>query len=170
MKFHQRKNGDLEVSEIDPLLVFLMVEGIRKEEEEWDCIADSFLAIPFSGNAILSQDWKEYVQPGLLTLFKSCHAYVLTDLEKMKREQLNGLNDDLATLLIPEAHREAWLRTLNVARLSLTARHRLHDQEIDGGVTPDLNTERGKAMLQLQFFSLLQQVLVEIESYTTSIK
>ncbi|MBX9578211.1 MAG: hypothetical protein K2W97_07025 [Chthoniobacterales bacterium] len=163
MNFHQRENGDMEVSEIDPLLAFLMVEGIRQEEEEWDCIAESFLATPLAEDALFSQDWKEYVQPGLLTLFKSCHAHVITDLENMKREQLHGSQDRLATLLIPAAHREAWLRILNVARLSLAARHRLHDQEISGEVVPDLNTERGKALLQLQLFSMIQQVLVEVE-------
>ena len=163
MNFHQRENGDMEVSEIDPLLAFLMVEGIRQEEEEWDCIAESFLATPLAEDALFSQDWKEYVQPGLLTLFKSCHAHVITDLENMKREQLHGSQDRLATLLIPVAHREAWLRILNIARLSLAARHRLHDQEISGEVVPDLNNERGKALLQLQLFSMIQQVLVEIE-------
>lgn len=163
MNFHQRENGDIEISEIDSLLAFLMVEGIRQEEEEWDCIADSFLATPLVEDAIFSQDWKEYVQPGLLTLFKSCHAHVLTDLEKMKQEQLRGPKDALGRLLIPVAHREAWLRILNVARLSLAARHRLNDQEISGEVAPDLNTERGKALLQLQLFSMLQQVLVEAE-------
>ncbi len=163
MNFHQRENGDSEISEIDPLLAFLMVEGIRQEEEEWDCIADSFLATPLAEDALFSQDWKEYVQPGLLTLLKSCHAHVLTDLENMKREQLNAPGHQLGRLLIPVAHREAWLRILNVARLSLAARHRLHDQEISGEVAPDLNTERGKVLLQLQLFSMIQQVLVEIE-------
>jgi hypothetical protein len=66
--------------------------------------------------------------------------------------------------LIPTSHLEAWLRILNAARLSLAARHRLNDQEISGesGI-PDLDTERGKAILQLQLFTMLQQVLVEIE-------
>lgn len=128
---------------------------------EWDCIADSFLATPLAEDAIFSQDWKEYVQPGLLTLLKSCHAHVLIDLENMKREQLQSSQEP--RLLIPADHREAWLRILNVARLSLAARHRLHDQEISGEITPDLNTERGKALLQLQLFSMMQQVLVEME-------
>ena len=163
MNFHQRENGDIEVSEIDPLLAFLMAEGIRQEEEEWDCIADSFLATPLAEDTLFSQDWKEYVQPGLLTLLKSCHAHAITDLENMKREQLYGSKDALGRLLIPVAHREAWLRILNVARLSLAARHRLHDQEIGGEIAPDLNTELGKAILQLQLFSMIQQVLVEVE-------
>jgi len=163
MNFHQHENGDLEVFEIDPLLVFLMVEGIRREEEEWDLIADSFLASPIDDEIDFSQDWKEYVQPGLLTLLKSCHAHVLTDLENMKREQLKNLDENLVNLLIPAAHREAWLRILNVARLSLAAHHRLTEEEISGSIIPDLNTERGKILLQLQLFSLLQQVLVEME-------
>lgn len=164
MNFHQQENGDLEISEIDPLLTFLMIEGIRQEEEEWDCIAESFLATPLAEDAVFSQDWKEYVQPGLLSLFKSCHAHVLIDLERMKQEQLCSSKDALAKLLIPKIHREAWLRILNVARLSLAARYRLCDEEISGETAPDLKTERGKALLQLQFFSLLQQVLVETES------
>lgn len=163
MNFHQRENGDVEVSEIDPLLAFLMIEGIRQEEEEWDCVAESFLATPLAEDALFSQDWKEYVQPGLLTLLKSCHAHVLADLENMKREQLKNSSESLASLLIPVAHREAWLRILNVARLSLAARHRLKEEEISGEVAPDLNTERGKILLQLQLFSMMQQVLVEIE-------
>lgn len=163
MNFHQRDNGDLEISEIDPLLAFLIIEGIRQEEEEWDCIADSFLGTPLADNALFSEEWKEYVQPGLLTLLKSCHARALTDLESMKREQLKNSEENLATLLIPAAHREAWLRILNVARLSLAARHRLTEEEISGVNPPDLNDERGKIVLQLQLFSLLQQVLVEME-------
>lgn len=163
MKFHQYENGDLEVSEIDPLLVFLMIEGIRQEEEEWDCIADSFLASPLAEEILFSQEWKEYVQPGLLTLLKSSHAHVLTDLEIMKRGQLTHPPESLATIVIPLVHREAWLRILNVARLSLAARHRLTEEEISGNTPPDLNSERGKACLQLQLFSLIQQVLVEME-------
>ena len=163
MNFHQLENGDSEISDIDPLLAFLMIEGIRQEEEEWDCIAKSFLATPLAEDALFSQDWKEYVQPGLLTLFKSCHAHVIIDLENMKREQLYGSKDAIGRLLIPVAHREAWLRILNVARLSLAARHRLHDQEIGAEIVPDLHTERGKAILQFQLFSMIQQMLVEVE-------
>ncbi|MBM3856678.1 MAG: hypothetical protein FJ390_01785 [Verrucomicrobia bacterium] len=148
---------------MDPLLVFLMVEGIRQEEGEWNCVAESFLATPLAADPLFSQDWKEYVQPGLLTLLQSCHAHVLIDLENMKREQLKNPDKSSAKLLIPAAHREAWLRILNVARLSFAARHRLTEEEISGTQAPDLNAERGRVLLQLQLFSLLQQVLVEME-------
>jgi hypothetical protein len=164
MNFHQRDNGDIEFSAIDPLVALLIIEGIRKQEEEWDCIAGSFLGSPISSDLLFSKDWREYVQPGLLTLLKSSHAHVLTDLEIMKREQFQSQHRNLGRLLIPTSHLEAWLRILNAARLSLAARHRLNDQEISGesGI-PDLDTERGKAILQLQLFTMLQQVLVEIE-------
>ncbi len=164
MNFHQQANGDLEISDVDPLLAFLIIEGIRQEEEEWECVADSFWASPLAEEIPFSEDWKEYVQPGLLTLLKSAHAYVLTDLEKMKREQLQNPDAALLRLLIPASHREAWLRILNVARLSLAARNRLTEEEISSNDAPDLSNERGKIILQLQLFSLLQQVLVEIES------
>lgn len=164
MNFHQCKNGDLEISEIDSLLVFLMIEGIRQQEQEWDCIARSFLDSPLAEEVLFSQEWKEYVQPGLLTLLKSSHSHVLTDLEKMKCEQLHHSSESLARLSIPIAHREPWLRILNVARLSLAARHRMTEEEISVSTSPNLNTERGKARLQLHLFSLIQQVLVEMES------
>ena len=166
MKLFQKENGDLEFSEIDPLLAMLMITCFQQQESQWNLVAACFLATPLKEDESFSRDWEEYVQPGLLTLLKSCHGRVLADLEQMKRLQLSQPENLFFTLTIRKAHREAWLRILNVARLSLAAEHQLSDEEISGELLSQLTTPRGQVMLQMQFFSMLQQCLVEAESET----
>lgn len=163
MNIQLQENGDLAILEIHPLLVDFIIEGMQQAEADWVCVTHAFLRSPQAEDARFSEDWKEYVQPGLLILLQSCHARVIMDLERMKKEQLQTGESAGARLLIPALHREAWLRILNVRRLSLAAEHQLTEEEINGQVTPDIYTEKGKILVQLQVFSLIQQSLVEVE-------
>ena len=88
---------------------------------------------------------------------------MLADLKQMEDLQRAKPENPFFTLTIATAHREAWLRILNVARLSLVEAHQLSDEEISGAVLPDLTESRGQVMVQMQLFSMLQQCLVEAE-------
>ena len=62
-------------------------------------------------------DWDEYVRPELRHLFLSARKTVEADLEK-----LSDRPGRLGRLVVPRAHGDAWLNTLNQARLILASK------------------------------------------------
>ena len=72
-------------------------------------------------------EWKSYVEPELRRIFRSATETVAADLA-----QLNGNEKSLRnrTLRIPLEHADAWLNTLNQARLVIAAKNKFTDEEL----------------------------------------
>lgn len=97
-------------------------------------------------------EWNEYVRPELAALFNEAALVVSRDLEGMEER-----------LVIPPSHVDAWLNTLNQARLVLAARFDIGDEEMERPITPVLENEREIALFQIHLYGVLQECLVRGE-------
>ena len=115
----------------------------------------------------LRDDWHELVQPELAHLFITAQETVATDLRALPASDTLGLEGgpadylpSTAALRIPRRHFDAWLSTLNQARLVLAARHNIGEPE----TAPDLSAlpadRRARAVLHLYFHEVAGQSLL----------
>lgn len=107
----------------------------------------------------VDEDWHELVEPELRRLFSDALDIVRQDLAPL--QGADGALPDL--LVIPHTHVRGWISALNQARLSLTARHRFTEAEME---KPALEGDaRAFALLQVHFYGLIQgKFLQEIDS------
>ena len=162
MDFSLQKNGTIEFRNIDGFLAAFLMVPFQTKDLGQGVIAKNFYQKLQEKNSEFSTDWREYIEPELLSLFSSSHQIVLSDLDRMDQEQRLCPND-FFTLKIPLTHREAWLRMLSMVRLSLTAEHRLDHEKMEEETTPSLETALGRAEIQMQLFAVVQQCLIEAE-------
>lgn len=108
-----------------------------------------------SVEAVISQDWEDFVVPDLEALFQTAIETVQSD--------LNGIDmtdaQEECVLRIPVSHLEAWLHALNQARIALAARHGLAYEDPEEGT---LIGERAVAFSQMQVYGEIQAVLIKI--------
>jgi uncharacterized protein DUF2017 len=104
----------------------------------------------------LNRDWEEFVRPELRHLFLSARRVVEKDLE-----QLDAVSGPEEQLSIPVAHADAWLNTLNQARLVLAARYDFSEAELSGRKVPKTFLQRDVALLQIEFYALVQGQIIE---------
>jgi len=102
-----------------------------------------------------AHDWNAYVQPGLLEHFQSSRSVVETDLK-----HLHG-DETAFQLEFPLAHADAWLNTLNQARLSLAAEHDFTEGELSVEEIPPVEDDRSLALAKVHFYAFIQQCLVD---------
>jgi hypothetical protein len=98
-----------------------------------------------------AEDWQEYIEPELARLFQTALEVIEGDLKKMHADPANGE----ATLSIPSDHLESWIHGLNQARLVLTERHKLREEELEGEALP-AGDPRSFLMLQMHIYGQLQ--------------
>lgn len=68
-----------------------------------------------------SAEWRRNVHPELFSLVSSARDVVATDFSKSDR----GARGEIRELVIPDAHRAAWISALQVARLRLASEYSL---------------------------------------------
>ena len=162
MDFSLQKNGTIEFQNIDGFLAAFLIAPFQTKDLGQGQITENFFQKLQEKNREFSADWREYLEPDLLSLFGSSHQIVLSDLDRMDQEQRLRPND-FFTLKIPLTHREAWLRMLSMVRLSLAAEHRLYHEKIEEARAPSIETSLGRAVIQMQLFAVVQQCLIEAE-------
>ncbi len=101
-----------------------------------------------------NEEWREYVQPELAHLFATAAEVVRGDLEQL---------DGDPPLVIPARHVDAWLNTLNQARLVLAARYAITEAEMEEPISPVLENQREIALFQIHFYGFLQECLIRGE-------
>ncbi len=106
----------------------------------------------------INRDWREYVTPELRHLFEEARKIVQRDLETV--EPVPGDPNKLS-IVIPLQHGDAWLSALNQARLALAERHRVTEEDMELKLPIIVRTDRDFALLQIQFYGLVQEFLVE---------
>lgn len=99
-----------------------------------------------------TSDWKEFVVPELRELFQSHVEVVTGDIAAMP---------DAETLLIPKAHAEAWIHTLNQARIAIGARHQVTEEDMEETLPTD-NPGKLLALLQMDVYALFLSVLLDV--------
>jgi hypothetical protein len=102
----------------------------------------------------LLNDWAEFVKPDLRHLFASARKLVENDLQKLTQTEL-------AHLSVPLKHGDAWLNTLNQARLNLATRYEFTDVELSSVEIPKLTSRRDLALHQINFYAAIQERIID---------
>jgi hypothetical protein len=156
MRFRRAASGSWELRDIHPLFVSLLAElpkaAARHRKAQARLYPDPAGG---RGEAEFRSDWKEHVRPGLERLFASTREIVARDLSALVRHGPG------TTLLIPGNHLEAWLNTLNQARLVIVEENGFTESDLARCEPPDLATRRGLSLLKVHFYAHVQELLVE---------
>ena len=158
MEICRRKN-QIEISELDPFLAELLrqIPASAKTEGAPDAEKRIF-SPPVNGKETeLCAEWKMYVEPELRRLFQTATQTVCADLE-----QLNGNEKSLAslTLRIPTKHADAWLSTLNQARLVIAAKNNFTELELSDHLRSPIGSRRDLSLFQVNFYGFLQEFIL----------
>ena len=162
MEIRQR-NGQIELSELDPFLAELLRQIPMSAEPGGVPAAEQRLfSPPTTGKETeICGEWKMYVEPELRRLFQTATETVAADLE-----QLNGNEKSFAnrTLRIPSKHADAWLSTLNQARLVIAAKNNFTENELNDHFRSPIGSRRDLSLFQVNFYGFLQEfILRELE-------
>lgn len=104
-----------------------------------------------------AEDWHEYVEPELAKLFQSALQIIEGDLRKLRMDAKTGE----ATMTIATDHLESWIHGLNQARLVLSERHKLHEDDADR--PPLLAADpRSFILLQMHVYADLQFLFLRL--------
>lgn len=154
-----RRKDELEISELDPFLAELLRQIPASTNPEGSIDAEQRL---FSPPAATSEkescaEWKLYVEPELRKLFQTATETVAADLQ-----QLNGNERTFAnrTLRIPAGHADAWLSTLNQARLVIAAKYNFSDGELCDHYRSPIGSRRDLSLFQVNFYGFLQEFIL----------
>jgi Domain of unknown function (DUF2017) len=100
----------------------------------------------------LESDWRKYVHPELQQIFQSAREIVESDLKDFPVDPAA----DFHTLPIPVSHLEAWIHSLNQARLALAASFEFREEEMEREIATDGDT-RALALFQTHFYGFLME-------------
>lgn len=104
------------------------------------------------------EDWREFVEPELARLFQSAIEIVDGDLKKMHVDTNTGES----ALRIPSDHLEMWVRGLNQARLVLSEKHKLHEEDFDAQQMAP-GDPRALLLLQMHLYAQLQLLFLRLQ-------
>ena len=165
MIFDPGTDGTPRFSGIHPLLAELLRAAALDPWERSPSGSSRLLPRP-GDDEELCHDWEDHVQPELRRHFDKERSVVAADLEALKEEvpkvRAIGKSGKQPTwsLEIPRDHTEAWLTTLNALRLSLAEEHGLTESDLSKTQDPDFTTERGLALMQVNFYAFVQECLL----------
>jgi Domain of unknown function (DUF2017) len=158
MEICRRKN-QIEISEIDPFLAELLRQIPASTNPEGAPAAEErIFSAPSNGtDSEFRAEWKTYVEPELRRLFQTATQTVAGDLQ-----QLNGNEKSLAnrTLRIPTKHADAWLSTLNQARLVIAAKNNFTETELNDHLHSPIGSRRDLSLFQVNFYGFLQEFIL----------
>lgn len=156
MRFRRHPSGSCELHDIHPLFAGLIEElprtAGRHKRARRRLYPDPAGA---TGDDSFRSDWDEHVRPGLERLFSSSRELVRRDIASSTED------GHLGRLVLPQGNIDAWLNTLNQARLIIVEENGFAEADLDQHEAPDLATRRGLALLKIHFYAHLQELLVE---------
>ncbi|HEY1769964.1 MAG TPA: DUF2017 family protein [Chthoniobacterales bacterium] len=154
-----RKNGSLEISEIDPFLAELLRQiPASTQTEAVPAVERRLFSAPAAADEKeLCAEWKIYVEPELRRLFQSATETVTTDLEQLRKNEKPFAN---CALRIPVAHSEAWLNALNQARLALATKYDFTEAELSDHYRSPIGSRRDLSLFQVNFYGFLQEFIL----------
>ena len=158
-----RKEDALQISDLDPFLAELLRQIPLSTNPEGAAAAEARLFSRPSAEEEICSEWKSYVEPELRRLFRSATETVAADLA-----QLNGNEKSLRNraLRIPVEHADAWLNTLNQARLVIATKYKFSDEELNDHDRSPIGSRRDLGLFQVSFYGFLQEfILREISGY-----
>ena len=155
MEIHRPNPGTVRIADLDSVLCDLLRKIVPGADPAGSEAAQARLfskPTTESGEADFVADWQEYIVPELRQLFQSSLQLIERDLASLREGR--G-----ATLDIPVTHLEGWIHGLNQARLALTARHAIAEEEMER-LVPLTGGERSFAMLQVRFYGILEELFL----------
>jgi hypothetical protein len=158
-----RHNGSLEITEIDPFLAELLRQIPTSTNPESVPAAEKRLFSPpaDSKEKEFCAEWKLYVEPELRRIFQSATEVVTGDLRQLDQEEKPFAN---VSLRIPHEHADAWLNTLNQARLAIAAKYDFSEAELSDHYRSPIGSRRDLSLFQVNFYGFLQEfILREME-------
>jgi Domain of unknown function (DUF2017) len=147
----------LQISDLDPFLAELLRQiPSSTKTDDVPGAKDRLFTKPSTQKEICAE-WKSYVEPELRRLFRSATETVAADLA-----QLNGNEKSLRnrTLRIPLEHADAWLNTLNQARLVIAAKYEFSDEELNDHDRSPIGSRRDLSLFQVNFYGFLQEFIL----------
>jgi hypothetical protein len=159
-----RRNGEvLEITELDPFLAELLrqIPASTKCEDSEAALHRIYSRPAPATEKESCAEWKLYVEPELRRLFRSATETVASDLQ-----QLNGSEKPFAntTFRIPMEHADAWINTLNQARLVIAAKYDFNEAELCDHYRSPIGSRRDLSLFQVNFYGFLQEfILREME-------
>jgi hypothetical protein len=158
MDICRRKDG-LEISELDPFLAELLRQIPASTSADNASAAENRIFSPPANptEENLCAEWKLYVQPELRRLFRSATETVAADLGQLSGTEKTFANQ---TLLIPVEHADAWLNTLNQARLVIAAKNDFTEGELGDNYRSPIGSRRDLSLFQVIFYGFLQEFIL----------
>ena len=152
-----RDADTLQISDLDPFLAELLRQIPESADAEGAPEAEARLFSKPSGESEMCAEWKSYVEPELERLFRSANQTVAADLA-----QLNGNEKSLRNraLRIPLEHADAWLNTLNQARLVIATKNKFSDEELNDHNRSPIGSRRDLSLFQINFYGFLQEFIL----------
>lgn len=156
MRLRRHSTGAWEIRDLHPLLSALLADLSRAASRHDGARRRLYPEPAAAEHADIRNDWKEHVQPGLERLFASSREIVAGDLKASDGEVSPG------RVVIPFSHVDAWLNTLNQARLAIVEENGFGEEDLDHREPPDVSTSRGMDLLKVHFYAHLQELLVGV--------
>lgn len=152
-----RENDTLRISDLDPFLAELLRQIPSSTTSDGAPRAEARLFSRPSAEKEICKEWKSYVEPELLRLFRSATETVAADLA-----QLDGNEKSLRnrTLRIPLEHADAWLSALNQARLVIATKYEFSEEELNDHDRSPIGSRRDLGLFQVNFYGFLQEFIL----------
>ncbi|MHC4938393.1 MAG: DUF2017 family protein [Planctomycetota bacterium] len=160
-------DGSVRVGDLAPWFVGVMLElPDLLQSDQPEEVSKRLYPEP-SDDEKINEDWEKYVRPELFALVASAREIVIKDIGNMgPDEDAGGLA--LWNLDIPAQHIQAWISALNVARLTLSEKHKVHEGDMEEPDELDEEedewSEKRFAVARIHLLGYLQQILIEAES------
>jgi hypothetical protein len=146
-------SGAIVLSSVDEPILDLLQRIVPSADPGGDRNAlDRLYSSPTAGaDPDFDDEWRDLVGSGLREEFASAQDVVLRDLAAIT----NVPGMDGQEIRIAADHLDAWVNTLNQARLALAARHNFTDRDIESG--PTENHPHAFPLLQIHIYGILQE-------------
>ena len=149
-----RTPDGLLLAKLDPFIVELLLKIPDAADPGENAAARDRLYSRPGDDPATNAEWQEYVEPELRKIFETANETVRRDLAQIREGTRK------ASLLVPAAHYENWLSTLNQSRLALAVKHEFTDAELAAEEALSLENERELSLFQIHFYGFLQECLI----------
>jgi hypothetical protein len=158
MLIRRLKENSIEFVQIEPIEAELLRQMPAVCESGGDDRSEArlFSSPVDSSDTQFLTDWAEYVQPELRHLFLSARNTVKEDLARLADSP-----GRLGRLVVPRAHSDAWLNTLNQARLILATKFKFSDRELSMHDAPKWFSRRDLVLQQINFYAEIQERIID---------
>ena len=158
MLIHRSEKDLIEFAEVEPIEAELLrqISGLCDLTGD-PKIEERLFSSPAEASEVqFLDDWEEYVKPELRHLFASARKLVEDDLARLQDDNGKG-----GQLFVPLAHGDAWLSTLNQARLILATRYDFSEAELSSPDLPKSFSRRDLVLLQINFYAAIQERIID---------